>query len=47
MKLRHYSWLALLAFVFATGCNTIEGAGEDVQEAGEGIEKGAEENKPY
>ena len=28
-----------------TGCNTIEGAGEDVQAAGSGIEHGAKEVK--
>ncbi len=40
--------LAVLAMAFwtpmgLTGCNTIEGAGEDVQAVGEGVEEGAEE----
>ena len=47
MKFRPYSWLALLGFLLAAGCNTMEGAGEDVEQAGEAIEEGAEENKPY
>lgn len=45
--LRPYSWLAVFAFLLAAGCNTMEGAGEDVEEAGSAIERGAEENKPY
>lgn len=49
MKFRAQSWLALVALALATlaGCNTMEGAGEDVEEAGSAIEKGAEQSKPY
>ncbi len=31
----------LLAVVFATGCNTIEGMGKDIQKGGEKIEEAA------
>jgi entericidin B len=30
-----------------SGCNTMEGIGEDMEAAGEGIEKKAEEKKGY
>lgn len=48
MKFKAYSWLALfgLALGALSGCNTMEGVGEDVQGAGETIERGAEQNKP-
>jgi predicted small secreted protein len=36
-----------LVAVFATGCNTIEGAGKDVKAAGGAVEKAASKNKPY
>jgi predicted small secreted protein len=35
--------LALLGASFAAACNTVEGVGQDVQAAGEGIEQTAEE----
>jgi predicted small secreted protein len=31
--------------VFTTGCNTMEGAGKDVERAGEKIENAAQRNK--
>lgn len=31
--------------VFTTGCNTIGGAGKDIERAGEKIERSAERNK--
>ena len=36
--------LALMAF-FAVGCNTMEGAGKDIQRGGQKIEGAAERNK--
>lgn len=43
MNINHYVWGVLLIALFAiTGCNTMEGAGEDVQKAGETIEKAAD-----
>jgi predicted small secreted protein len=41
-------YLLLLALACAsamTGCNTIEGAGQDIQRGGEAIEDAADENK--
>lgn len=41
-------YLLLLALAYAsamTGCNTIEGAGQDIQRGGEAIEDAADENK--
>lgn len=39
--------LALAAsFVFLAGCNTIEGAGQDVKATGRAIEKAADDSKP-
>jgi len=37
---------ALLMVLGLAACNTIEGAGEDVEAAGEGIQRGADENRP-
>ena len=37
---------AILAGFFLTACNTMEGAGRDVQGAGKKIEKEAVEHKP-
>lgn len=34
---------SILALGFLGGCATVEGVGEDVQSAGEGIEEAAEE----
>ena len=45
---RKYSWLALLAVASAfalSACNTMEGAGKDIEEAGEEIQEEANENK--
>jgi len=41
-------YLLLLALTFAgamSGCNTMEGAGQDIQRGGEAIEDSANENK--
>jgi predicted small secreted protein len=43
MNVKHYVWgVILIALLAMTGCNTLEGAGEDVQKAGEKIEKAAD-----
>lgn len=43
MNINHYVWgVLLIALLAITGCNTMEGAGEDVQKAGETIEKAAD-----
>lgn len=43
MNVKHYVWAVLLIVALGmTGCNTMEGAGEDVQKAGEEIEKAAD-----
>ncbi len=40
------SLLAILALAgFVAGCNTMEGAGKDIQRAGEKIQNSAEKNK--
>jgi entericidin B len=36
----------LLLVLGLAGCNTIEGAGEDVEAAGEGIQRGADKDRP-
>jgi entericidin B len=36
--------VALIAF-FATGCNTMQGAGKDIERGGEKIQGAAERNK--
>jgi predicted small secreted protein len=38
--------LAVLALAL-TGCNTIAGAGEDIEEGGEAIEETAEDTQAY
>ncbi|MCB1800178.1 MAG: entericidin A/B family lipoprotein [Gammaproteobacteria bacterium] len=38
---------ALLVPLFLAGCNTVSGLGEDVEAAGDAIEKSAEKNKGY
>lgn len=38
---------ALLVPLFLTGCNTVSGLGEDVEAAGDAIEKSADKNKSY
>ncbi|MGB5056803.1 MAG: entericidin A/B family lipoprotein [Nitrospirales bacterium] len=43
MSVKHYVWgVLLIALLAMTGCNTMEGAGKDVQKAGEKIEKAAD-----
>ncbi|WP_342347917.1 entericidin A/B family lipoprotein [uncultured Nitrospira sp.] len=43
MNVKHCVWgVILIALLAVTGCNTMEGAGEDVQKAGEEIEKAAD-----
>jgi predicted small secreted protein len=47
MSTRHLARILALSLLFASGifvaaCNTVEGAGEDIQEAGEGIEDAAD-----
>jgi len=46
-QVRKISWLALLAAsAFAlSACNTMEGAGKDLEEAGEEMQEEAQENK--
>jgi predicted small secreted protein len=39
--------LAFALTLIASGCNTIEGMGKDVEAAGDAIEKKASENKNY
>jgi len=38
---------ALPSFAFLSGCNTVEGAGKDVQAGGAKIKEEARENKKY
>lgn len=38
--------LALIAAPLTVACNTVEGAGKDIEKAGDHIEKRAEEAKP-
>lgn len=33
-----YAWMALVCMLLLAGCNTIAGAGKDIQKAGEKIE---------
>jgi predicted small secreted protein len=43
MSGKHYVWgVLLIALLAMTGCNTMEGAGKDVQKTGEKIEKAAD-----
>ena len=35
------------SYVLLAGCNTIQGAGKDVERGGEKIQKEAQENKKY
>ena len=43
---RTLSVAALLGMMFALGaCHTVEGAGKDIQEVGEGIEAAAEDTR--
>jgi len=50
MNITNPVWRVLgLSFVFAalTACNTMEGAGKDIEEAGDAIEDEAEEHNDY
>lgn len=38
-------FVILMAFI-VIGCNTIKGAGQDLEAGGRGIEKAADRNKP-
>ncbi len=38
---------ALPSFALLSGCNTVEGAGKDIQKGGEKIKNEARENKKY
>jgi predicted small secreted protein len=43
MNVKRYVWgVLMIALLAMTGCNTMEGAGEDVQKAGKSIEKAAD-----
>ena len=45
-SVRKISWLALAAsMLFMTACNTMEGAGKDIEEAGEEIQEEAADAK--
>ena len=45
-SVRKISWLALAAsMLFMTACNTMEGAGKDIEEAGEEIQEEANDAK--
>ncbi len=43
--IRKLSALLLLAYVALAGCNTMAGAGKDIEHAGEKIQGSAEKNK--
>lgn len=50
MNIKSPIWRVLgMAFILGglTACNTMEGAGKDLEEAGEAIEDEAEENNDY
>ena len=36
-----------LAYVFISGCNTVQGAGKDIERGGEKIQGEAQEHKKY
>lgn len=49
-RIRATDFILSVAFLLPltlSGCNTISGAGEDVEAAGKAIEKAAETNKQY
>jgi len=37
--------IVLFATIAVTGCNTMKGAGKDVEDAGQNIQKSADQNK--
>lgn len=51
MKTPKMKLLSLLGLVIAsislTACNTVKGAGQDIEAAGDSIENTASENTPY
>lgn len=47
-QLKNWLYASMLACTLAgslTGCNTVEGAGKDIEEAGEEIQEEANENR--
>lgn len=48
MNLVTRTFLLSITLLFAVaGCNTMEGAGQDIEAAGEGIERESRENRSY
>ncbi len=47
MTAHFLTMLTFLAALMLGACNTVEGAGEDVEAAGDAIDNTAEENTPY
>ena len=47
MKIIALILASLSLTVFLSACNTIEGAGQDIESAGDAIEDSASENKNY
>ena len=44
--MKYLKWLSvILVFAGATACETVEGFGEDVEDAGEGIQETSEANQ--
>lgn len=47
MKNKILSILCLCSLVLLTACNTMSGAGKDIQKGGEALENSADKNKGY
>ncbi|HWU33590.1 MAG TPA: entericidin A/B family lipoprotein [Methylovorus sp.] len=47
MKNKIVSILCLCTFMLLTACNTMSGAGKDIQKGGEALENSADKNKGY
>lgn len=47
MKRSLITALVLMLPLLATACNTMQGAGEDIQAGGKALEKSADKNKSY
>jgi entericidin B len=47
MKNKIVSILCLCSFLLLTACNTMSGAGKDIQKGGEALENSADKNKSY
>lgn len=46
MRLALLAWIALMSLMSGlTGCNTMRGAGEDVEATGEGVQDAAEDTE--